>query len=478
MQTSFEAILGDKVMSRSLFGTIALAVGFLSAQTFAAEGPLRVGAAKVDITTLPPAAPATGKYDHERLYIRAIVLDNGVTRAALISEDAGRLSEAGLKLVTAELNAPAENIVSSSIHTHSSSLAGVGPAAAGAAAVDPNAPTPTDMNILKAVREAKSKLQPALVGFGTGLSYLNVNRDGIDPDTNKWYQGPNLNAPSDKTVAVLMFKKPTGEPIAAYVTYAMHPVSGYVSGIVSADFPGAMTRYVEKAFDDQMIVAFAQNASGDQNPLHLRPSTNVMASRNGTRVTGYVMNREASESLLRMNPRSGKPADPKMMDTLLRFMESQGQMLGEEVIRIMSFADDVAGDVAIVGAAKNMTCPGRKRLTGDAWDNATREGVEARYEDAEPVPIHVGALRIGNIAVASSTGELYTLIGQRVKQESPLKNTMLVTLINPYSGNGYTPDDASYGHQTFQALGTRLKQGCAETSIAGGIRELVQKTLK
>lgn len=446
---------------------------------FAAEGALRVGAAKVDITTLPPAAPATGKYDHERLYVRAIVLDNGITRAALITEDAGRLSDAGLKLVTAELNAPAENIVSSSIHTHSSSLAGVGPAAAGAAPVDPNAPTPTDLNILKAVREAKSKLQPALVGFGTGMSYLNVNRDGIDPDTKKWYQGPNLSAPSDKTVAVLTFKKPSGEPIAAYVTYAMHPVSGYVSGIISADFPGAMTRYVEKAFDDNMIVAFAQNASGDQNPLHLRPSTNVMASRNGNKVTGYVMNREAQESQLRMNARAGKPADPKAMETLLRFMESQGQMLGEEVIRVMTFTEGMESNVAIVGATKNMTCPGRKRLQGSAWDNSTREGVEAQYEDAEPVPIHVGALRIGSNAVASSSGELYTLIGQRVKQESPLRNTMLVTLANANSGgNGYTPDDASYGHLTFQVLGTRLKQGCAETSIAGGIRELVQKTLK
>ncbi len=458
---------------------LAVVLGCASVSVFAADGPLRVGAARVDITTLPPTAPATGKYDHERLYVRAIVLDNGVTRAALITEDTGRLSEAGLKLVTEELKAPAENIVSSAIHTHSASLAGVGPAAAGAAPADPNAPTPTDMNILKAVREAKSRLQPALVGFGTGMSYLNVNRDGIDPDTHKWYQGANLNAASDKTVAVLTFKKPSGEPIAAYVTYAMHPVSGYVSGIISADFPGAMTRYVEKQFDDQMIVAFAQNASGDQNPLHLRPSTNVMASRNGNKVTGYVMNREAQESLLRMNPRAGKPADPKVMDTLLRFIESQGQLLGEEVIRVMTYTNDMESKVAIVGATKDMTCPGRKRLTGDAWDNATREGVEARYEDAAPVPIHVGALRIGNIAVASSSGELYTLIGQRVKQESPLKNTMLVTLANPNNGaNGYTPDDASYGHLTFQALGTRVKQGCAETSIANGVRDLVKGTLK
>jgi hypothetical protein len=58
------------------------------------RGALRVGAARVDVT--PPANPdfpASGKYDHERLYIRAIVLDNGVTRAALIGADAAGLAE-------------------------------------------------------------------------------------------------------------------------------------------------------------------------------------------------------------------------------------------------------------------------------------------------------------------------------------------------------------------------------------------------
>ena len=77
----------------------ALVCAFLCGSAFAADGPLRVGAAKVDITTEPLAPPATGKYDHERIYIRAIVLDNGVTRAALITEDYGSLSQAGLKLV-------------------------------------------------------------------------------------------------------------------------------------------------------------------------------------------------------------------------------------------------------------------------------------------------------------------------------------------------------------------------------------------
>lgn len=450
----------------------------ICAPTFAAGGPLRVGAAKIDITPGKPVAPATDKYDHERLYIRAIVVDNGTTRGAMVSMDTGSLTPAGLALLTQELGVPAANIIASGIHTHSGSIQGVRPGGRGAEPEGPQPPTETDRIVLKAVQDARAGLQPALVGFGEGQSYLNVNRDAIDPATGKWHQGTNPDGWSDKTVAVLMFRKPGGEPIAAYVNYAMHPINGYVSGIISGDYPEAMARYVEKAFGDNIIVAFTQGASGDQNPLYLRPSTNVMASRNGTKITGYVMDRESSEAMLRPNGgQAGKPADPAVMDNLLRFIESEGQLLGEEVIRVMTNTRDLDSNVAIVGAAKDFTCPGRIRVTGDAWDNATREGVSAEYKDGPDVPIHVGVLRIGNIAVAASSGELYTRIGQRVKAASPLEDTMLVTLISPYRGNGYTPDDLSYGHQTFQALGTRVKQGCAEQSIAEGIRGLVADTL-
>ena len=62
------------------------------------------------------------------------------------------------------------------------------------------------------MRQAKAKLEPARIGFGTGFSYLNVNRDVIDPGTRLWTQGPNLNGPSDKTVAAIRFETPEGQP--------------------------------------------------------------------------------------------------------------------------------------------------------------------------------------------------------------------------------------------------------------------------
>src|SRR5882672_8406775 len=89
-----------------------------------AQGNLRVGAARVDITPpSEPGNPPSGKYAHEKLYVRAIVLDNGSTRAALIAADQGGLSEViwqtASKQISAELNCPIQNIVMSATHTHS-----------------------------------------------------------------------------------------------------------------------------------------------------------------------------------------------------------------------------------------------------------------------------------------------------------------------------------------------------------------------
>ena len=67
------------------------------------------------------------------------------------------------------------------------------------------------------------------------------------------------------------------------------------------------------------------------------------------------------------------------------------------------------------------------------------------------------------------------MISQRTKNLSPMANTVVVTLANGRASSGYIPDDASYGHNTFQVLGTRLKPGCAEQGIANGLVELVSQ---
>ena len=75
-----------RIARRSLlsFFVLAFFLALAPSKSFAANsGKLRVGAARVEITSLVTAAlPPTGKYDHEKIYVRAIVIDNGSTCAA------------------------------------------------------------------------------------------------------------------------------------------------------------------------------------------------------------------------------------------------------------------------------------------------------------------------------------------------------------------------------------------------------------
>jgi hypothetical protein len=453
---------------------LVLAIGFAAA-AFAQQAPerhgsLRAGAARVDITPpVNPEYPPSGKYAHEKLYIRAIVLDNGVTRAALIGADQSGLSEdvwrVATKQIAEELGCPVENILMSATHSHSAVPAG--PPASGGARPPQQATAPTVAAIMDAVRQAKARLQPALVGFGTGLSYLNAARDSISDETHLWTQAPNPDAPSDKTVAVVKFTNPAGEPIAAYVNYAMHPVNGYLVGITSADFPGAACRYVEQAFDDKMVMVFSQGASGDQNPLLLRPSTNALASKSGVTITGYELSRESVEGPLRDGKVPHGKLDPKVADNFERWIEAEGMMLGEVVIRAMTNTRRMSGDVAIWGAQKPLTCPGRQRT------DSVREGSPGTYQDGDPVVFRLGVLGIGDIALTSVNAEIYTLISQRMKKQSPVANTVMVTLANGRANSGYVPNDAAFGSYTFQVLGSRLKPGCAEQGIANTLTDLV-----
>ena len=406
--------------------------------------------------------------------MRAIVVDNGSARAVLIGADQGMLSEliwtAASKQIAQEVDCPVANIIMSATHTHSGWGAGAPiPRGGPMAAPDPNLPPPPIVaQILDAVRQAKAKLQPARMGFGTGFSYLNVNRDAIDPETHLWTQAANLDGSSDKTVAVLKFESPTGEPIAAYIDYAMHPVNGYLAGFISADFAGATSRWVEQAYGDKMVAVFAQGASGDQNPLYLRAATNTLASRGGAPITGNVLTREPIEAAVRDGKVTPQNPDPKVRDNLERVMESEGVLLGEEVIRVMSNTKRMESSPAIVADQNVVTCPGRHRT------DTAREGTPGTYTAGDAVNIRLGALRIGNVVLTSVDAEIYSTIARRLKEQSPMANTVVVTLANGTANSGYIPNNASFGAYTFQVLSSRLQPGCAEGAIDNGLLDLIK----
>ena len=169
------------------------------------------------------------------------------------------------------------------------------------------------------------------------------------------------------------------------------------------------------------------------------------------------------------DPVANVPLDSKIAERLERFVDSEGQVLGEEIIRVINDTPQTATDVQIRAAQKMVACPGRRRT------NSGREGDPGTYVDGDPVNLRLGVLTIGKTALTTVDGEVYTEIAQRVKRQSPLRETMMVTLANGGANSGYIPTDAAFGSYTFQVLGSRLKPGCAENAIAGGLTELLNQ---
>jgi neutral ceramidase len=200
----------------------------------------------------------------------------------------------------------------------------------------------------------------------------------------------------------------------------------------------------------------------------LRAATNALASRSGVPITGNVLTREKIEAPLRDGKVQAEPLDPQVRDTLERVMDSEGVLIGEEVIRIMSEMPRMDGNPQISAGQKMITCPGRRRV------DTAREGTPGTYEDGDPVNIRLGVLRIGGIALTTVDAEVYSTIAERLKQESPFADTVMITLANGMANSGYIPNDAAFGAYTFQVLSSRLKPGCAETSIVNGLLDLLE----
>lgn len=447
------------ILFAALAATLAMPrVG--AAQDIRRASSLRVGAARLDVTPTGSELPKNYLGVLDRLYARAIVLDNGTTRAALITVDAGMISDgvwqAVARQIETELHIPSMNVLLTATHTHS--VPG---------------PPPADYakKIVEAARLAQQKLVPARAGYGTGESYINVNRQITDPKTGKWLEGPNREGPSDKTVAVLKFESLSGEPLAVYYNYAVHGVIAGQLDQISGDIPGASSRYIEDAFGGSVVAVWSTGASGDQNPIYFEQTYDLREIR----IKDYA---KRGIDISNAMPPGGQgldrnnPAVARLMNQQKQMLLSMGQFLGEEVLYVMRNIERTDTDVRLFGTQKTIQCPGRERT------NDGRAGSEGTYKDAGPVDIRLGLLQVGDAMIGTVNAEVFSPIAQRLKRESPFKATMMATLTNGSARSGYIPDDASYGKYTFEVLSSRLRPGCAESSIVNGLLELIDSARK
>jgi hypothetical protein len=422
---------------------------------------LKAGAAKVHITPSTNELSSNWLGILDSIYCRAIVVDNGLTSTALVTVDIGAMSDQVWKNlsqhVERELGIPASNVFLTATHTHSVPFGFGG--------------EKFEQQLFASVKAAKANLKPARIGYGSGASYINVNRNSIDQKTGRWGEGPNYEGPSDKTVAVVKFESLNGDPIAVYYNYAMHGVTVGQLDMISGDAPGATSRYIEDSFDNKIVAVWSTGACGDQNPLYFQQTYDLREIR----IKDYAKRGEdISNSMppggVGLNRNESKVA--KLMNQQKQMILSMGQFLGEEVMHVMRGIERTETSAKIVVAQKIITCPGRKRT------NTGRAGYAGTYEDAAPIDIRLGFLLIDDIAISSVNAEIFNPIAQRLKKESPFAHTMMVTLTNGFADSGYIPNDAAFGNYTFEVVSSNLKPGFAENAIVNGILDMMEDAKK
>lgn len=399
----------------------------------AQPGDLKAGAAKIEITPAKDTSLLMSGYGnrkgghtgvHDPLWVRALVLDNGHARAAIIAADLigfshehwGQIAER----ISGATGIPADAIFLTATHTH------------GAPAIEPRSQAWSHPGqaayaervreaLVSVVREAQAALAPARIGFGEGRASVNINRVARWSD-GSWFLGLNPEGPSDKTVAVLKVESAAGAPVAVLFNYAMHGTAmGQENTLITGDAPGAAARFVEQALGGGAAALFTSGAAGDQAPLY------------------------------DLSPRS------------FAGVGHVGALLAEEVLRVAG-STRTAGGAAISARQSTVTCPGHRLTPGPR--------VRPRYEwvDADPVLIRLSLLRINSIVLGGVSGEVLTRTGQRWKRESRWPHAVMITHAN--GSSGYLPDEASYAIPGYEIQTARVKPGCAEAAIVRGLAEL------
>ena len=438
---------------------------------------LKVGVSKIDITPkdltgLVGIVPRPYGGVHDRLYARALVLDNSVNTAAIVALD---LVEMGNTTslrgrIAKELAIPADHIIINASHDHNAPRGGpVTPGTSSAQGRPYSTPAyvqQVDDSIVEALKAAKEKLQPARVGYGTGKVDVSVARYGYTP-ARGWRENPNEDGFSDKTVAVLKFETPTGEPIAILFNYAVHSnsMTGEPSNLINGDIAGNAEKFIEHQYKDKVVALWSMGAAADQYPKY--------------------------------NWDMGLLDDKS---SVYEPVEMQGGMIGGEVMKVVKRTTQTTdvGDIYAsaravpceMNTAQNTPTPQSSGVNGTPNDpvaggaNGAAGGaprppqVQMKQLLPPPTPgdkldIYLGLIRINQVAITGVSGEVGSQIFQHLKKESPFLDTIMITLSNDRAG--YIPDDAGWDHQ---GGGQAFVRGCAEKVIVDNLVEMMNSTVQ
>jgi hypothetical protein len=433
---------------------------------------LRVGAAAVSITP-PIGGPMAGYYYArsadgvlDELYAKAIVLDDGTSKAAIVACDLigvpAAVVEKARRLAFERTGIPPGHIMISATHAHT-----------GPSLIDGSFRTKFEgetlriaeqylaelpVRIADTIEQANRAMSPArasaAIGREAGLAFNRryYMRDG----TVRWNPGkgnPDIVRPAgpiDPDLPVVVFSEPDGRPRAVYVSHAMHLDT--VGGTrYSADFAKPLATLLAAAKSPDLLTLFAIGCAGNVNHIDVSSREKQSGPEEAARI-GTVLAADVLKTWAALAP---------VTDPVLRFgSERVPLQLADVQPGDVEWATRIASTYGRTDAAPMMDfVKAQKILELDA-----RKG---RPLDAEVQVIALG----GEVAWVGLPGEVFTELGMAIKQASPYRVTIVVGLAN--ASLGYIPNRKAYAEGAYEAVSSRGAPGSGERLVDVATQALI-----
>jgi hypothetical protein len=357
--------------------------------------------------------PVTGKKGE--LTVRALVLEEGTNRVAIVSSDfLGFPAVLGNRVRAAVKDIPAANILIGATHTHSAPDCYGFPDGKGGTASDPKYLEMVCRRMAEAINEATQQLQPARLKIATGPAKGKIAFN---------YYAEHLYDPRCSVIQAL---DTSGKLIATLVNYAIHPeVLGSDVGICSPDLIGPL--YDEIAAKGGGIGIFMNSAQG---------------------------------GMVTADNRLEKGGDARTWDECLRI----GRLLADEAMRIVQDAE-VQATPHLFCAARKLVLPvdsqGMRSLMKQmpGFDSSTGESVTTQFN----------LVNVGNAQILTIPGEALPNIGYYLKRKMHGENNLLFGLTNDAFGYILTKEDFDsferYSYISRTSLGERTGALLVEEAV-------------
>ena len=414
------------------------------------DADLTAGAARRDVT--PDTGRAFQGYVRPdmraegvaiRCFARALVLDDGTRRIALVSADLlfGIDKSAVLERIR-PLGFTRESVCYVGTHTHSATEAGEWTAA----------------QVADAIVAATERLEPAVAGWGTAtVEDVNRNRSleahlanhGVDcyPGTGSTDLDPaGPDHPRDTTLRLLRVETPDGDPIAAWSHFSVHPTA-YTphNTLYSADLVGAAVRHFRADREDPPVVGFVNGTEGDLISRYDEYNDHALANSLGRRLADGMETawEAAGDALTERVPVAGRGTHVTYEGQEVR----PGKRVGKRALfGLPFFGGGENGPSFFYGLG----------LEGTRRPRMLAGRVHGRKIPVAPAPwsprVEVQVTRVGDRLLLCVPGEPTVEMGRRccgaVADLGPegIEDVAVVGLANEYNGYFTTPEEYDQQH--------------------------------